>query len=163
MIKAILQIACGALIIFLSHKAVSYGYDLYQKGKASESWVATEARVEIFEASQASTRTGGLHRGGTGTVQNPHIDILYHYSYQGADYSGDKTGFGPYSKGQLKPPNRKGIATVYVNPENPTESVYVQGVSKPNLGFIALGIAMGLFGALLALWGLRNLTRNERG
>ena len=163
MMKAALQITCAMVLIFLSQKAVSYAHDLYQKGKASESWVATDARVEIFEARQTSPRTGGLHRGGTAAVQNPHIDILYHYSYQGADYSGDVTGFGPYSKGQLKRPNRKGIATVYVNPDDPYQSVYVKGVSKPNLGFLALGIAMGLFGVFMALLGLRNIAGHARG
>lgn len=157
MIKPLLQIACAIFIIFLSEKTISYAYDLYQKGKASESWVAVEARVETFEYRQSAYRSSG-----GGQVQNPHFDVLYHYSYDGAEYSGDRTGFGPYSKGQLKRP-RRGHATVYVNPETPEQSVYVQGVSKPNLGFIAFGIAMGLFGVFLALLGLKNIWTHSRG
>ena len=162
MMKAALQITCAMVLIFLSQKAVSYAHDLYQKGKASESWVAVEARVETFEYRPSSHKAGGRHHGGGGQVGNPHFDVLYHYTYEGGDYSGDVTGFGPYSHGQLERPKR-GHATVYVNPENPSESVYVKGVSKPNLAFLVLGVAMGVFGVFVGMLGLRNIVGRSRG
>ena len=163
MIKIIFQIACAIVIINLSQKGLTYSYGLYQKGKASETWVDVKAKVEKFEYRRSSSSgSRGPHGYRTGgQPSNPHYDVLYHYTYEGVEYSGDITGFGPYSKGELKRP-RGGRATIYVNPDNPAESVYVKGVSKPNLGFMAFLIAMGLFGLILSLLALKNIWRYFR-
>ena len=163
MIKAVLLITSAIVLFLLSEKATTYAYDLYLKGKASESWVAVEATVEKFKHRKSATGTTGANRGRSGQVSNPHFDVLYHYAYDGVDYSGDITGFGPYNTGQLKRPGRGRRATVYVNPENPSQSVYVKGVSKPNLGFLALGIGMGLVGLFLGFSGLKNVWKVCQG
>ena len=158
MIKAILTIGFGALCLFLAYKLGPYAYDLYQKGKASEVWVEVEADVESFDFRRSSTtNSGGYSRGGA--VSNPHVDVVYRYRFDGIEYVGDRTGFGPYSKGQLVRP-RRGKANIYVNPDNPAESVYIKGVSKPNIGAMAVAFAMGLFGALLVGMGLINIVKD---
>ena len=53
-----------------------------------------------------------------------------------------------------------GKTYIYVNPDNPAESVYIKGVSKPNLGAMAFAFAMGLFGVLLVGMGLKNIVKD---
>ena len=47
-----------------------------------------------------------------------------------------------------------------MNPDNPAESVYIKGVSKPNLGAMAFAFDMGLFGVLLVGVGLKNIVKD---
>ena len=150
MIKGILYLFAAVLLGMFSWKLGGYSIDLYQKGKASENWIAVEARIEKFAYPQ--------RRQGRNKVSNPHVDVVYHYDYQGVSYRGDTLGFGPYSKGQLERPSR-GKATVYVNPSKPAESVYVKGVSKPNLGALAVALGLGVFGGFMAFNGIRSLLK----
>ena len=158
MIKTILTIGFGVFCLFLASKLGPYAYDLYQKGKSSEAWVEVEAAVETFDFRSSSTSKSGKYSRG-GTVSNPHVDVVYRYHFDGVEYVGDRTGFGPYSKGQLVRP-RRGKANIYVNPDNPAESVYIKGVSKPNIGAMAFAFGMGLFGALLVGIGLINIVKD---
>ena len=92
-------------------------------------------------------------------MERSDVKYFLHNLFNGIDYSGDRTGFGPYSKGGLIRPKR-GRATVYVNPENPSQSVYIKGVSKPNLGAMAFALALGLAGLFLLALGLKNIIRD---
>lgn len=158
MLKGIIKILCGALCLFFASKLGPYTYGLYQQGQASEAWVPVEAQVEQFNIRSSNAKGSKYSRTG-GQVDNPHADIVYNYQYEGKDYSGERTGFGPYSKGQLIRPNR-GKATVYVNPDNPSDSVYIKGVSKPNVGAMAFALGMALAGLFLVGTGLMNIVRD---
>ena len=92
-------------------------------------------------------------------MSNPHAETVYHYHYEGEDYSGDRTSFGPYSKGQLVRPKR-GKAIVYVDPDNPTDSVYIKRVSKPNIGLMAFVLGVVLAGLFLVGSGLMRIIRD---
>ena len=158
MIKAIFKIGLGAFCLFLASKLGPYTYELYQKGKSSEAWVEVEAGVETFDFRGSRKSKSGTYSS-RGASSNPHVDVVYRYHFDGIEYVGDRTGFGPYSKGQLVRP-RRGKANIYVNPDNPAESVYIKGVSKPNLGAMAFAFAMGLFGVLLVGVGLKNIVKD---
>ena len=147
MIKGITYLISALLLGMLSFKLGAYSVDLYKKGKASENWVAVEASIEKFAHPQ--------RRANRQQVSNPHVEVIYHYDYQGVSYSGDRLGFGPCSKGQLERPSR-GKATVYVNPSKPADSVYVKGVSKPNLGALAVALGLGALSGFLTIIGIRN-------
>ena len=67
----------------------------------------------------------------SGSPSNPHADIEYHDEYDGTTYTGDRT------------------AEVFVNPENPSESVYIKGISKPNHGGLAVAIGLVLTGRIV--------------
>ena len=159
MIGSLFKIIIGGLLLFFMSKLGPYSYNLYQQGKASETWVPVEAQVERFKIRTSSGFRGGKHSRRSGSVSNPHADIIYHYQYEGKDYSGDRTGFVPYSKGQLVRP-RRGKATVYVDPDNPSESVYIKGVSKPNIGAMAFVLGVVLAGLLLVGSGLMRIVRD---
>lgn len=158
MLKGIIKILCGALCLFFASKLGPYTYGLYQQGQASEAWVPVEAQVEQFNI-RSSNAKGSKYSRTSGKVENPHADIVYNYQYDGKNYSGERTGFGPYSKGQLIRP-KKEVATVYVNPDKPSESVYIKGVSKPNLGAMAFSLGLALVGLILVMWGLKNIVRD---
>ena len=154
MLKGVVYLFFACLLVLSGQKLGTYAFDLYQQGKASEDWILVNATMESFEFN--SHKRHGRKNGGQ--TQNPHVEVLYRYEYDGLTYTGDRTGFGPYSKGQLNRPKR-GVAQVYENPEKPSESVYIKGVSKPNLGALAFAIGLGLAGLCLAYLGLRGLIR----
>lgn len=155
MLKTIFYIITGLALGWGGYNLSLYGYDLYKKGLASESWEPITADVERFKYIATSTRGGRRHRP-RGAPSNPAFDIIYHYEHDGKRYRGDKTGFGPYSTGQLDRPKR-GKITVHYNPNNPSESVYIKGVSKPNLGGLAVSIGMILFGFISLCAALRRI------
>jgi len=152
MLKGILKIAFGAICLFSAAKFGPYTYGLFQQGKSSETWVMVEAQVESFKFRTTSTKGK--------QTSNPHLDLVYHYQIDGVKYVGNRTGFGPYSKGQLERPNRKGKINVYVNPDDPNESVYIKGISKPNLGAMLFALGIGLFGLILSGMGLLNIIKD---
>ena len=120
-----------------------YTYDLYLKGKASENWSPVQATVISYKIHRGrNSRSGYKNTGGRSAAV---VKVVYNYQYEGAEYEGDRTGFGPYASRQLERPKR-GQATVYVNPQRPSESVYAKGVSKNNLGGLAVGIGFVLAG-----------------
>jgi len=151
MVKALTLLFCAWLAGISCQKLGLYSFDLYQKGRASESWVPVEAYADKFEYRRMSKQTSN--------IQNPHFDVVYQYNYEDVEYIGDVTGFGPYSKGQLKRPDRHGKITVHVNPSSPEESVYVKGVSKPNIGAMAVAAGLGVVSVLCAFFGLRLIFR----
>ena len=137
-------------ISLLSAKGLGiHGYDLYQKGRASEEWAAVEAEVEVFELYK--------YKRSTGNQSNPHFNVVYHFTVDDVAYRGDTLGFGPYSKGQLKRPDRHRNATIHYNPADPTQSVYIKGVSTPNLFFLLFALGLGLLGVVFGLLGLKFL------
>ncbi|MDA8707990.1 DUF3592 domain-containing protein [Hellea sp.] len=153
--KAAFYLFWALLFGWSGQKLAIYGYGLYQKGKASESWTPVTANIDSFKmksTSRGSSRTGGGRSGGS----TQYIEVLYNYEYEGSAYTGDTTGFGPYTRRTFKRP-RRGKSEVYVNPQDPSESVYIQGVSKPNLAGIALAIGLVLAGLWFAVLSLRSL------
>ncbi|MEP2988873.1 MAG: DUF3592 domain-containing protein [Parasphingorhabdus sp.] len=151
MIKKIFLILVGIVFLWSGYKLGPYSFDLYQQGKASESWVAVEANVEKFNFRPRTTsRTPG--------PTNPHADVLYHYEHAGRTYTGDSLGFGPYSTGQLIRP-KNGMATIYFDPERPSNSVYIKGISQPNLGALALAIGLSIMGLILVVFGIKGIVR----
>lgn len=155
MVKGVILIVFGALAILSAKALGGHTYELYQQGQASEDWQAIEAKVTRFQA-EGSTRLKGRQR-----PENPHFEVTYHYAVDGIEYTGERLGFGPYEKGQLVRPEH-GLATVYYDPDNPAESVYLRGVSQPNLYALALSVGLAVFGALLGVWGLWKIYRKLR-
>ena len=135
MTKGFLYLGLAALIFWASFRMGSYGYALYQQGAASQEWAEAEAVVSKFKF-----RT---KKSSSKPVSNPHVDVTYQYEVDGQSYTGERLGFGPYSKGQLIRP-RRGRATIYYDPNDPKESVYIKGISRPNMYLMGV---VGLFGA----------------
>ena len=152
--RGIFFLIVGTLIVWPGYKLANYACGLYSQGKASETWVPVEATVSSFKFARQSSARAGRRSGGN--VSNPHVNVVYHYAYDGVEYTGDRTGFGPYSKGKLERP-RRGKATVYVDPENPADSVYIKGVSLPNLGGLGVAVAMILAGLFFIGSGLKSI------
>jgi len=152
--KAIFYAIFATLFLWGGPKLTLYSFDLYEQGKASESWVPVKTQVTRFDIKSTSGSKSGLNKSGNSTT---YVELAYNYSFNGVDYSGDRTGFGPY--GRIERPNRKRIATVYVNPDSPSESVYVKGISKNNLGALAVGIGLILAGLYFLFLAIRSLLR----
>ena len=136
MLKGYLFLGLATLIFWACFRMGSYSYALYQQGAASEAWAETEATVSKFkiQSGHYSSRN----------VSNPHAHVTYHYDVDGQSYTGERLGFGPYSKGQLIRP-RRGRATIYYDPTDPKKSVYIKGISRPNMYFMGV---IGLFGSI---------------
>lgn len=158
MVKGILKIVFGIFCLLFASKLVPYTYELYQLGKSSQPWVEVEAQVETFKFHPNSVKSSRQSSGGQ--TENHHVDVVYRYHIEGIEYVGDRTGFGPYSKGQLIRPNRHGKAPIYVNPDNPADSVYIKGISKPNIGAMIFALGMGLLGVIFIGMGLKNMFRD---
>ena len=126
--RAIFYSLFGIVFLWIGSNLTPYAYGLYVKGQASETWVPVEARVTSFKAHRSRNMRSGPRKTGGRSANT--IKVAFHYQYGGIEYDGDRTGFGPYSFKQLDQPNRKGKATVFVNPQTPSESVYAKGVSK---------------------------------
>lgn len=143
MFKGFLYIGLAALIFCATFRMGTYGYGIYQQGAASQEWAETEATVSKFKfPSRRFSRRN---------VDNPAPIVSYHYDVNGQTYTGERLGFGPYSKGQLVRP-RRGRATIYYDPNDPKESVYIKGISKPNMYFMGV---VGLIGAIGFLFSWR--------
>lgn len=149
--KAAFFLFWALLFGWSGQKLAVYGLGLYQQGKASADWVAVEATVDSFKVK--STSRNGARRGGGSTS---YAKVLYTYEYGGETYTGDRTGFGSYHISKVKRP-RRGKAEVYVDPEEPSESVYIKGVSKANLGGVAVAIGLVLAGLGFAFLTIRSL------
>ena len=152
--KAIFYAIFAALFLWGEPKLTLYSFDLYEQGKASENWVPVEAKVTRFDIKSTSASKSGLNKSGSSTT---YVELAYNYSFGGVDYNGDRTGFGP--PGTIERPKRERVATVYVNPDRPLDSVYVKGVSKNNLGALAVGIGLVLAGLYFLFLALRSLLR----
>lgn len=136
------------IFLWIGSHLTPYTYDLYLKGKASETWVPVDAKVISYKIYQGRNTSSGYK--GASRRSSSQVQILYHYQYDGVEYAGDQTGFGP-TKAERP---RRGQATIYVNPQTPSESVYTKGVSKNNLGGLAVGIGLifaGLFFSVIAV------------
>ena len=147
MFKVFAFFLISTILLFSAKGLGFHAYDLYQKGKASEEWVATEARVEKFEAYQ--------YKGSTIRGSNHHLIVAYSFTVDDISYTGNTLGFGPYSKGELDRPNRHGNATIHYNAADPNQSVYVKGVSTPNLFALLFALGLSLFGLIFGFLGLK--------
>jgi len=148
--KAIFYSILAFVFLWSGPKLSLYSFKLYQLGKASETWVPVKAQLLDFKIESHSRSGSSSQRGGGYTTS---VKLAYSYNYETIDYTGDRTGFGPYQAGDVDRP-RRGKMTVYINPEDPAQSVYIKGTSKNNLGALAVGIGLtlaGLFFAFLSL------------
>ena len=142
MFRAAAFLILAIALAFAANGLGQHTFGLYKQGEASEDWVPVLAEVNQFELN----RSGGVNR--KGGPDNPDFLVQYQYVVEGAQYSGDRLSFGPYANGQLIRPDR-GQATVYYDPDQPSQSVYIRGVSQAN--FYALLLAVGLaFAALIS-------------
>ena len=157
--KALLYSIFAALFLWAGAKLSLYSYDLYKQGKASESWIEVEAQVTNFEIKSSSNRFGSA-KNGRGGGSTTHVELAYKYHYNGVDYEGHRTGFGPYASGKVTRPSRKGKAAIYINPERPSQSVYVKGVSKNNLGGLAFALGLVFAGLYLAFLTFRAIMKD---
>lgn len=154
--KAAFFLFWALLFGWSGQKLAVYGLSLYQQGKASADWVAVEATVDSFKVKSTSGNGARPGRGGGGSTS--YAKVLYTYEYGGQTYTGDRTGFGSYHISKVKRP-RRGKAEVYVDPEEPSESVYIKGVSKANLGGVAVAIGLILAGLWFAFLAVRSLIK----
>lgn len=151
MLKGVLYLGFAALTFWAAARMGSYGYNLYTQGAASQEWVETEARVSKFNIRQRNFSSRNS--------QNPTASVTYHYEVNGQSYTGDRLGFGPYSKGQLIRP-RRGKAAVYYNPNDPKESVYIKGISRPNIYFMGVVGVSGLIGLVFLWLGIKRIFKS---
>ena len=108
-------------------------------GKASESWTPIEAQVTRFKVKSTKSHSHNSR-------STAYVELACEYQFDGVDYTGDRAAFGPAVPGQVERPKRGGTAVIHVNPENPSESVYNNGVSPNNLGGLAFGVGVMLGG-----------------
>ena len=119
-------------------------------GKASESWTPIEAQVTRFKVKSTKSHSHNSR-------STAYVELAYEYQFDGVDYTGDRAAFGHAVPGQVERPKRGGTAVIHVNPENPSESVYNNGVSPNNLGGLAFGVGLMLGGLLFLFLSLKLL------
>jgi len=151
MMKGFIFLAIAGLLFWAAVLMGGYSYDLYRQGAASEDWLAIEADISRFEiVSQRYSRR---------PVANPHALVSYRYEVSDQNYTGERLSFGPYSKGQLKRP-RSGRATIYYDPDNPVEAVYIKGVSRNNIFFMGVVGLVGLIGLIFLILAIKSVRRS---
>lgn len=119
--------ACG-IIWFIA--------DTYISHFAARSWVPAEAKVLDFGVKSSRSGTGAK-----ATLQS-RLKVSYEYVHEGIRYTGDRTDFsrgsdnfsGKRISAQMKA-LRSGEVSVYVNPLNPSESVFDRSLPGPQIAF----------------------------
>ncbi|WP_027358646.1 DUF3592 domain-containing protein [Desulforegula conservatrix] len=120
-------VACG-IIWFIS--------DTYLKHYRARNWVAVDAKILDFGVE--SSRSGS---GSKSTVHRK-LKVSYEYSFNGVQYSGDRADFGRgadnFSETRISRQMnllQSGEVSVYVNPLNPSESVFDRSLPGPQVAF----------------------------
>ena len=149
--KGFVFLAMAGLLFWAAVRMGEYSYDVYQQGTASEDWLAIEAEISRFEFEP--------QRYSSGQVSNPHALVSYRYEVSDQNYTGERLSFGPYSKGQLIRP-RSGRATIYYDPDNPAEAVYIKGVSRSNIYFMGVVGLVGLIGFVFLFLAIISVRRS---
>ena len=141
------NLKAGIIILILSIIPVSWAHEFIYLGFTSTGWERVEGKIEEVKAYTPSTGKGGDYR----------VSSRYTYAFNGVDYTSDKvTVDGPFKtpfkstqKEKVKEFQEGHTVTVYVNPENPSSSVLIAGMT-PN-GYVPIMFTAFLFtcGALI--------------
>ncbi len=113
------------------------GYSCMMNYKA-RSWNEVPARVLDYDMKTSrSSHTGSMR-----TTYNSRIKATYSYSYNGKSYIGDRVdysfgsdNFSGKRRSRQMAQLREGNITVYVNPDNPGQSVFDRSLPAPQIAF----------------------------
>ncbi|MEP0190860.1 MAG: DUF3592 domain-containing protein [Erythrobacter sp.] len=154
MVKSLFFFVVAAIAFLSANGLGGHTLELHQLGKASDDWLPVTAQVTLFKAEPTEK-----HRR---PPSNPLFHVEYTYQVDGRSYTGTRLAFGPYDPGELIRPDRKGEATVFYDPANPSNSAYIKGATQSNFYALLIALGVGVFGVIMVLMGLRALYRKFR-
>lgn len=148
-------VACG-IIWFIS--------TTYMNHYKAKSWIPVEATV--IDYGVKTSRSGA----GSRSTTHSKLHVSYEYSYNGINYSGDRVDFSFGSDnfsdkriyrqlGLLK----EGTVSVYVNPLNPSESIFDRSLPGPQIAFAIFFLIFPCGVGTVAITGLTSFILGKIG
>lgn len=111
----------------------------------SRNWPQVECIIDTYQVREA-----GLFQGRYGNTVQYKVDFQYSYLFNGKQYVSTRTSFNDGLLYGTKPPSKiSKIRTCYVNPNNPSEAIFVRQYNFFFLllsAFPALALAMCIYG-----------------
>lgn len=165
-------ILLGVMLLLGGGAGLFAGFERARLGSASESWVEVEG--EIISSRVASSR--GRSAASSRTEWRYYARLGYRYEYEGRSYSGSKISYDDPPGGSDESGKREAeeflsdfprgaTVSVYVDPENPEQSVLLRGTTGSGVWIpLAFGIVAFGVGGWMIWFGLRlRRKRREQG
>ncbi len=141
---------CGVVLMLIGLAVLSFGARQVLKARASEQWPSVPGVVTSAEMSVNSS-SGSDSSGPTYGAE-----VLYEYEAEGEQRVGDRVEFGEVATGD--PADAQSVLdrypvgaeiAVFVNPEDPLDSVLEPGISASTFFLPVFGCVFAFVGALV--------------